>query len=1005
MFDNNIDMVKDIDKQFANLLKGKTKKEIFDIKNNSLKVILEKAVNKMVGMKSFLLKADNIFYTFNDKTAQRLLDLLNIQQVQLENDKSSDAQALIKLKILDKVEIISIDDDEQKKSNRYEKGGYFPYYNKTNFCLDKYGIHHNFDKKNYQDNCLVVALRHGGISEDKINKLKSMIQASHIPKCKLAKVAETLDIKIILHHEEKTKIEKRRKNRAVNYGNGDEVYNIGLLENHYFIYEDINTTQYAMKNYQDLKHINNWHKIISKDHSKENRTSNNMIIIQAMLENKDNCLELIPHEDTSKTHHDYKKTDIKSLEYDLETNTKLVEYKEQDKKDEYYKIYFDFEADSSAQLKEHIPYLCCSHTEDDKTAYFTGDDCGLKLLNSLHKYNKKKIMLIAHSCAYDFTFIAKHLTRIDNYIPKGGFMACEAKFGNIDIKIKCSYKLISHKLSKFKQIFGLSDDFKKEIMPYGLYTQDNIKKIWVPITECKRHLSNEDYKQMKKNIKDWNLNDGDGDFNIITYSKKYCERDCLVLKQGYETFRKWILFQLGLDIDDLISSASLAHKYLVKEGVYDGVLKISGPPREFIQRCIVGGRCMMANNEKQYIRKIKIDDFDAVSLYPSAMLRLLGFLKGAPKVLNHDQLNMEFLNKQDGFFIQCKILSIQPRRFPLSSRKNEKGIRIFTNDMIGHTVYIDMIALEDLIKYQKAEIEVIRGYYFNEGRNDKIRTIIKYLFDQRKKYKEEGNPIQEIYKLIMNSAYGKSLLAPIEHDVVVVEEQDFKNYVIRKYDFIHEINQVGNKYFIKLKKAINDHFNSVHVGCEILSMSKRIMNEVMTLAEDNQIDIYYQDTDSMHMKKNEVSKLAQLFESKYNRGLIGKNLGQFHGDFELKINGRKADDVYSSELVCLGKKCYIDRLVGTIDGKKVYGYHTRMKGVPEESIDYRCEMIGCNKLQLYRSLYKGETHKFDLTCGGKKTKMKKNNNITVSTLQKFERKICFKDGDYNISSDDTDNEL
>lgn len=35
-------------------------------------------------------------------------------------------------------------------------------------------------------------------------------------------------------------------------------------------------------------------------------------------------------------------------------------------------------------------------------------------------------------------------------------------------------------------------------------------------------------------------------------------------------------------------------------------------------------------------------------------------------------------------------------------------------------------------------------------------------------------------------------------------------------------------------------------------MSKRVMNEVMCLAEDNGIDIKYQDTDSMHIETDEI---------------------------------------------------------------------------------------------------------------------------------------------------------
>ena len=39
--------------------------------------------------------------------------------------------------------------------------------------------------------------------------------------------------------------------------------------------------------------------------------------------------------------------------------------------------------------------------------------------------------------------------------------------------------------------------------------------------------------------------------------------------------------------------------------------------------------------------KKKIADFDACSLYPSAMNRMLGYLKGTPKVLQQNMLNYD----------------------------------------------------------------------------------------------------------------------------------------------------------------------------------------------------------------------------------------------------------------------------------------------------------------------------------------------------------------------------
>ena len=41
-------------------------------------------------------------------------------------------------------------------------------------------------------------------------------------------------------------------------------------------------------------------------------------------------------------------------------------------------------------------------------------------------------------------------------------------------------------------------------------------------------------------------------------------------------------------------------------------------------------------------------------------------------------------------------------------------------------------------------------------------------------------------------------------------------------------------------------------GVSLLSMSKRIMNEIMCLAEDLGIKIYYQDIDSMHREHAKI---------------------------------------------------------------------------------------------------------------------------------------------------------
>ena len=52
------------------------------------------------------------------------------------------------------------------------------------------------------------------------------------------------------------------------------------------------------------------------------------------------------------------------------------------------------------------------------------------------------------------------------------------------------------------------------------------------------------------------------------------------------------------------------------------------------------------------------------------------------------------------------------------------------------------------------------------------------------------------------------------------------------------------EFIVKKLKTINNHYSCPQVGVEVLSMAKRIMNEVTCSAEDNSIEMFYQDTDN-----------------------------------------------------------------------------------------------------------------------------------------------------------------
>ena len=119
--------------------------------------------------------------------------------------------------------------------------------------------------------------------------------------------------------------------------------------------------------------------------------------------------------------------------------------------------------------------------------------------------------------------------------------------------------------------------------------------------------------------------------------------------------------------------------------------------------------------------------------------------------------------------------------------------------------------------------------------------------------KKDKNPAEKVYKLIMNSAYGKTIEKA--HNVMTrfVAKDKFKDFMVKKSGSVKEVFEMDNHFRIKHEVGIKGHFTLPHVGCSVLAMSKRIMNEVFEVVED---DVYYTDTDSMFVTQTGLNKLT-----------------------------------------------------------------------------------------------------------------------------------------------------
>ena len=452
--------------------------------------------------------------------------------------------------------------------------------------------------------------------------------------------------------------------------------------------------------------------------------------------------------------------------------------------------------------------------------------------------------------------------------------------------------------------------------------------------------------------------------------------------------------------------------------------KIKAEKKEFYNNNKIFGGVYIHNELKQIYKNRKTNDIEEII---TKLKNKLDKIKSDKKkyMKQKQKFNFEYLQTKDYYNIEIKITKINKHRaFPLISvlketeRKNHKGditkskSRVYSNNHIGEIINVDKTELEDLIKFQDIEYEIRRGYYFEEGLENRINKVIKNLFEERLKKKKEGNPIQLVLKLIMNSAYGKTIQRPIETEHIYKESEDFYNYIKNHYNqikgpitAIKDENGDIIRYFITKKKAIKQHYNMAHVGGAILSRSKRIINEVQTLAEDNNIYIFYMDTDSIHIENNKIDLLSKKYKETYGRELIGKNLGQFHNDFDFKPTLKTKDKILIDEgkikavqTIILGKKFYFDKLEApiikfdkkTLKSEQIINnsYHMRLKGISHNCFNNELEYVN----NMYQDLLQAKPVKFNLAKN--KAKFKSEADLSIKSIDKFER-VAYFPGDYN----------
>lgn len=319
----------------------------------------------------------------------------------------------------------------------------------------------------------------------------------------------------------------------------------------------------------------------------------------------------------------------------------------------------------------------------------------------------------------------------------------------------------------------------------------------------------------------------------------YLRRDILllggVLRKTQDIF--WTQYQI--DIEDIMTISSLALR-LFRVHFFDKErFRICYPNLNqdtFIRRGYYGGHVdvYMPYGEDLY-------HYDVNSLYPYIM-------KEAPMPSGEPvwHSNLEERDLEDLYgFVEAYIVCPNTMERPFLPYKDKGGTLLFpTGRFLG-------VYFTEELKYAKTlgyRVVPLRGYLFEKSPSP-FSEIISDLYQKRLEAKERENaPMALIYKLIMNSLYGRFGVNPESTGTALCNRKEYEQW-LRKESFL-SADQVSEDFFLihyKTQAYSLDHeewkapkISAVHLSAAITAYSRIYMYPYISRA-----DCYYTDTDSI----------------------------------------------------------------------------------------------------------------------------------------------------------------
>jgi len=342
---------------------------------------------------------------------------------------------------------------------------------------------------------------------------------------------------------------------------------------------------------------------------------------------------------------------------------------------------------------------------------------------------------------------------------------------------------------------------------------------------------------------------------------KYLTNDIEMLRDIIISFENMVNESYNMICHNNLTSTSLSYKIFKK--YYLKTHKIEVPKTyydKFIRRAYYGGRCEVykPTNDSN-----KIFHYDFNSHYPSSMLNKIPTKISGWK-------SPQIWEPIDPYTIYDVVVNIEKQYIPSIPFRDKDNTLKFPSGTFRTNV--TGVELKYSIDNKYANIVKIYKSLKLKDPQPIFREYVLDMFSKRQEAKMQNRPSEILYKLNMNSLYGRFAMKNESTENIFVNKSDIES--LNKYIESEEFRnfwEFGEKYLVevsKTAKGVRIPESASYVSTYVTSYARIVLHEAMMGVLDRGGNVYYCDTDSIvtNLRMEESNTLGGLkLEDTYSK--------------------------------------------------------------------------------------------------------------------------------------------